>query len=239
MAIIVGDSQNWENPSEGIHRAVCCDVVDLGEIVGQWGPRRMIQIRWQLEELNSEGKPMLLTRRFGASLSEKSTLRPFLETWRGRKFTEAELKAFDVERLIGVNCQIQVIYDERDGKIWANAQAIFPAAKGVEPLEVRDYIRVVDRPAEGTEQPTSAPAPAPHHSAPEAENKGGAASTLPDLWALAAALWGKDRVEMLEAVVKTQCDVDEVKALTPEQIADCCAHLHGLLDQKAAQATLV
>ena len=84
-----------------------------------------------------------------------------------------------------------------------------------------------------------APAPAPHHSAPEAENKGGAASTLPDLWALAAALWGKDRVEMLEAVVKTQCDVDEVKALTPEQIADCCAHLHGLLDQKAAQATLV
>jgi len=149
MAIIARDTGNnteFTICPTGLHRAVCCDVVDKGMVPTEWGEKHKIQIRWQVEELRPEdGKPYMIFQSYNLSLHEKSKLRPALESWRGRAFTDEELEGFDLEKLIGVNCQLQIVHNEYQNKIFANAKAIVSAVKGVEPLEVVGYDRVVDR----------------------------------------------------------------------------------------------
>jgi len=145
MPVIARAGQDWEMPAEGLHSAVCCDVVDNGMVETQWGIRHEVQLRWQLDETTSEAKPMLIARKFTLSLAEKSALKPFLETWRGKKFSATELEGFDLEQLINANCQLQVLYAEKDGRTYANVQAVFPLAKGAAKLAVSEYIRVIDR----------------------------------------------------------------------------------------------
>ena len=82
-----------------------------------------------------------------ASLSEKSALRQFIVSWRGRPLTSNELDAgFDLEKLIGANCQLQIIHQlGRDGKTYANIGAILPI-KGVPPMHVEGYVRKASKP---------------------------------------------------------------------------------------------
>ena len=147
MAIIAkASTREWEPAPEGLHQAVCCDVVDLGEIATDWGIRPMVQIKWQIDYLREDTKPYLVQRRFTNSLHEKAALRHILESWRGKRFTDEELQGFDLEQLIGANGQIQIIHKQvADGRIFANVQAMLPLAKGMDKLKVADYIRVVDR----------------------------------------------------------------------------------------------
>jgi len=149
MPIIVKKDKGEFTPApEGLHQAVCCDVVDLGLKDTTWGPKHKIQLRWQLEETmpDNEDKPFLVVKQYTSSLHEKANLRSDLETWRGKKFTEEELEGFDIEKLLGVNCQLQIIYAPRDGGgVWANVKAIVPAPRNAKKLVVRDYVRKVDR----------------------------------------------------------------------------------------------
>lgn len=152
MAIIAKDQggKDFEPAPEGTHLAVCCDVVDLGMVEGDWGTKHMVQIRWQLGDdeigYRDDGKPWLVTKRFTLSLHEKSKLRPFLESWRGKRFTQEELSGFDLEKLLNACCQLQVIHGEgQNGRVYANIMAILPYPKGMEKLEVHDYIRAVER----------------------------------------------------------------------------------------------
>jgi hypothetical protein len=132
---------------EGLHQAVCVDVVDLGDQDTPWGVKPKIEIRWQLDEVNPETqKRFEIRNRYTNSLHEKAVLRQTLETWRGKKFTSDELKGWDLEKLIGVNCQVQVVHKPGDeGRVWANVQAVVPAAKGALKLRPQDYVRQIDR----------------------------------------------------------------------------------------------
>lgn len=89
----------------------------------------------------------MVVQRYTLSLHEKSKLRPMLEAWRGRKFTNEELEGFDLERLLGANCQVQVCHNiSSDGQVYANVQAVVPAAKGAAKMAVNHgYIRVCER----------------------------------------------------------------------------------------------
>jgi hypothetical protein len=137
----------YANPPEGLHHAVCCDVVDLGEQPTAWGPKPKIEIRWQLDEVNPETQKRFEVRaRFTNSLHEKARLRQTLETWRGRRFTADELRGWDLEKLLGANCQVQIEHAPGDeGRVWANVNAVVPAPKGAVKLRVQDYVRQVDR----------------------------------------------------------------------------------------------
>jgi hypothetical protein len=148
MPIIVKDtSTDFEPAPEGAWRAVCTDVVELGLIHTQFGDKPMIRIAFELEEINPKNnKPFMVSQRFGVTLSSKGRLRPFLESWRGKKFTDEELKGFDVEALIGVNAQLAVVHNVNDGKTFANIASVMKPARGMEKLSISaDYIRVKDR----------------------------------------------------------------------------------------------
>jgi hypothetical protein len=149
MAIIAKDNKSDFTPApEGLWQAVCVDVVDLGMQTSQWGESHRVQIRWQLEGDDPKtGKPYMAVRSFRLSLHEKSSLRPMLEAWRGRKFTPEELKGFDLEKLVGVACQVQIVHGiTGQGGTFAQIQAVVPPARGVAKLTPRgDYVRVKDR----------------------------------------------------------------------------------------------
>jgi hypothetical protein len=143
---------DYEVAPEGLWHAVCVDVVDLGIVESKFGPQEKIEIRWQLEEKDTKGRPFLIVQRYTPSLHDKSRLKPMLEAWRGRKFSAEEQKQFDIEKLLGANCQLQVIHNIKDeGRVFANVQAVVPAprnAKALRPSE--DYVRVVNRPKDYT-----------------------------------------------------------------------------------------
>ena len=149
MPILAKDNRREFNPApEGLHQAVCIDVIDLGLVKSQWGEKHQVEIRWQLETLDDQtGLPFMVLRRYTLSLNEKAKLRHHLEAWRGRKFTSAELEGFDLEKLLGVNCQIQIVHDiADDGRTWANVSAVVPLGKGMVKIVPSDtYVRVVDR----------------------------------------------------------------------------------------------
>jgi hypothetical protein len=149
MPIIAkGNKKDFTPAPEGLWPAVCIDVVDLGMLKSQWGEAHKVQLRWALEEIDPKtDKPFMVVKPYTLSLHEKANLRRELETWRGRKFTAQETEGFDLEKLIGVNCQLQIMHSAKDeGDVYANIQAIVPAAKGVVKIPIpSDYIRVCDR----------------------------------------------------------------------------------------------
>jgi len=158
MPIIAKESSGDFTPApEGLHQAVCVDVVDLGMQDNPFQPgqkRRRGRIVWQIDELMDSGERFTASRVFTISLNEQGALRPFLEAWRGKRFTPEELRGFDLERLIGANCQLQIIHEpRREGGVFANVSNALPLPKGVEKLVPAGYVRVADRTTE-PEAPT-------------------------------------------------------------------------------------
>ena len=127
-------------------------LVDLGMVDDGFGVKHKVEIWWQLEERNPEtGTRFTVRKRYTNSLHEKAALRKDLEMWRGRKFTQEELRGFDLEKLLGVPCQLQTVHKTTDdGKTFCNVGAVI-TARG-QRLEVEAFTRHKDRqPAPGTQ----------------------------------------------------------------------------------------
>lgn len=148
MPIVAREPDSKFTPCpEGLHQAVCVDVIDLGMVSGQWGDKPKVRIIWQVEEIEAATQQRYEVRGlYTLSLSEKATLRKHLESWRGKKFTPLELRGFDLENLIGANCQIQIIHHISDeGRTFANVQAIVPANPKAPKIVPDSYTRERDR----------------------------------------------------------------------------------------------
>jgi len=145
MTTIAVETQggNFEPVPAGSYATVCDQVVDLGlQPGGQYDPKHKIYIRFQVpservhwknkEGVESEG-PMVIGRTFTLSLGEKSHLRPFLESWRGRAFTSEELRGFDITTVIGVPAMISVIHEKtQDGRKFAKIASAMGLPKGIQ-----------------------------------------------------------------------------------------------------------
>lgn len=152
---------NFQRVSEGLHYAVCYQVIDLGTQVVEWqGERkeqRKVQISWEVpeERVEDTGHPCSIHNRYTFSSHEKAKLRHDLESWRGKSFTDEELdpdnpKGFDIRNLLGKACQINVVHNERNGKTYANIASIVPPPKGKQtPDTENEHIYFsMDNPAE-------------------------------------------------------------------------------------------
>mgnify|MGYP003633265413 FL=1 len=114
----------------GVHKARCVKVIDLGtqkqEYGGEISWKRQILVIWELpEELNND-QPMTISKFYTLSLHEKANLGMDLTSWRGRPFTETEKQGFDVEKLIGITCQVNVMHKD-NGK--EDISSIMPLGK--------------------------------------------------------------------------------------------------------------
>lgn len=126
---------DFELAPEGNHLAVCYQVVDLGMHERMYqgqskGDCRKFRIAWELpNELMSDGQPFSLSKNYNMLFSERATLRQDMESWRGKKFADDE--QFDIFKLIGRACMIQVVHNESNGNTYANVDTIAALPKGM------------------------------------------------------------------------------------------------------------
>jgi hypothetical protein len=91
--------------------------------------------------------PLTVSKKFTASLHEKSALRPFAKSWRGADFSGDELRGgFDFERMYGAPALIQVGHFEYDGSTYAGIDSIMRLRdKKDAPKAPAEYVRLKDR----------------------------------------------------------------------------------------------
>jgi hypothetical protein len=116
----------------GTHVARCFRIVDIGthssEYQGKPTRRNQIIIAWELpnETIKTEdgAKPIVASRFYTNSLSEKASLRQDLESWRGRGFSADELHRFDLENILGKPCLLTIVGGENGKTKIANVSGL-------------------------------------------------------------------------------------------------------------------
>lgn len=146
MGLVAKDSggKGFDPLPEAVYNAVCFWVLDLGHHLDEkFGKRtHSVLIGWETPaeriKIEKDGVimnlPRMISKKYTISLNEKANLRKDLQSWRGRVFTEEELKGFDIKNVLGKSCMIQVIHNKSGDKTYANIAAIMPLMKGVAPL---------------------------------------------------------------------------------------------------------
>lgn len=150
MALTIAhtDSTEFELPPAGATAARCCAVIDLGtqkaSYQGESKAQAKLLLSFELAETRSDGTPHRVSRRMTASLHKKAQLRAFLEQWRGRPFTDEDLRAFNVGKLLGAPALLNLVHVERAGKQYANILSVSPVPKGMSAPELREAPTLFD-----------------------------------------------------------------------------------------------
>lgn len=146
MGIMVSkNGQDFVNAPEGLHAAVCVDVIDKGEMLTKWGKKHKVKIVWEIEALMDNGQRFTATQLYSATLDDKSNLRKDLRSWRGKDFTPDELAGdWDLEQVIGKSCQVFIEHATTERGTFANVTKVLKPVKKLEPSG--KYTRVTLRP---------------------------------------------------------------------------------------------
>ena len=131
-------SHDFELCPAGNHLAVCCRVIDIGTqditYQGRVTSQRKVFVEWQIPaERTIDGEPVTIGKRYTLSSSEKSNLRRDLESWRGKRFTDADFdgdNAFDLSSILGASCFLSVVHNDRNGQTYADVTSVAGLPKG-------------------------------------------------------------------------------------------------------------
>jgi hypothetical protein len=112
---------DFKQPPAGNHVARCIKLTDIGTHHGEYQGAPTIRTQficqWELPnetiEIEGEHKPLVVSRFYTLSLSEKANLRKDLESWRARPFTPEELAKFDVEAILGKPCMLSIVMNDK------------------------------------------------------------------------------------------------------------------------------
>ena len=130
----------------GTYEAVCYTIADLGTEHSDifQNDSRKIVIIWEIPVLRIKVKrkdngemldlPKVISKRYTLSLSEKANLRHDLASWRGKDFTPAEEKAFELKRVLSAPCTLSIMHKYKaDGSPVAVINAVLPLKKKLTP----------------------------------------------------------------------------------------------------------
>ncbi len=145
MGFIASDTGggNFKRVPSGVFIGRCYSLIDLGTQTtaanAQYAEssKPKLQVGWELFgddedgnpltiEIDGKEMPLTISKRYTRSLNEKASLRKDLSAWRGRDFTDEEAKAFDVSKLIGAYCMVNVTTSETNGKTYSNVAGLTP-----------------------------------------------------------------------------------------------------------------
>lgn len=125
----------------GNHVARCYSMIEIGTVHDETFnvSRRLVRVSWELPnekkvfDKDKGEQPFSIHKKYTISMNEKSNLRKDLESWRGKGFTEQECKAFDITKLLGATCMLNVIHKNNNkGNKYATIGSISPIPKGLE-----------------------------------------------------------------------------------------------------------
>ena len=134
MSLTAKESGGGDIPvlNRGWYNAVCCRIIDLGTQEIEWqNQTKQLQkivlgflIEGEFVEIDGEKLPRVLNQEYTMSLHPKSRLRPQLENWRNKPFTEEELRGFDLKKLLGASAKVKVVLNDKG--TWNNIDYIDP-----------------------------------------------------------------------------------------------------------------
>jgi hypothetical protein len=139
MSFYVEDKSNFESVPSGMHLARCYRIIDLGtqksEYMGQVKYLHKIMLGWEIHGTNDDGtplkmrdgRPFAIFKNYTLSWSEKATLRGDLQSWRGKPFTQEEMRRFDLKTVLNAWCMLNVIERAgKDGNMYVNVSGVTP-----------------------------------------------------------------------------------------------------------------
>lgn len=138
MPIAKESGGNFNPVPEGTHLSRCFGVVSLGTQHSEmFADSFKIMLMWEVpsERVQIDGKdtPMTISKEYTLSLGKKANLRRDLESWRGKAFSEDELKGFEVAKIVGQPCLLSVTHKPKKagGGSYAAIQTVTKPAKGM------------------------------------------------------------------------------------------------------------
>jgi hypothetical protein len=139
MSFIVEGGGNFERCPSGAHLARCYRIVDVGtqksEYMGQVKYLHKIMLGWEIHGADEQGKPLTMNdgrpfaifKNYTLSWAEKANLRLDLQSWRGKPFSQEEMRKFDLNNVMGAWCMLNVIERQgQNGNTYANVGGITP-----------------------------------------------------------------------------------------------------------------
>lgn len=103
-----------------IYNAICFGLIDLGTQTNErfGGSAHKIMILWELPDVEPveykledgtyETFSRVISKEYTLSLNDKASLRRDLIGWRGKEFTAEELQGFELKKILGVQCRLDV-----------------------------------------------------------------------------------------------------------------------------------
>jgi hypothetical protein len=158
MSLTVTEGSGFKQIAPGTYGARCIRVIDLGtQMVRDFNnadetkEKHQVMLTWELPgELIPEGElmgqPYAVSRFYTAMLGDKANLRKDLEAWRGKNFTDDELKGFSLNAVLGKACMVSVVHS-KTGK--ANVKAVLALPKGMQVPAAVNPIYSYDMEADG------------------------------------------------------------------------------------------
>jgi hypothetical protein len=143
MAITAKKTIERELVPAGSYPARCIKIIHFGHVPDSYmGDKRIVnkvRLTWELptetrvfaEDLGEQ--PMAISKDYTVSLGDKANLRHDLEAWRGKPFTLDELAGFDVTKVIGAPCMLNIIHrmSKKTDNDYAVVAGISPMPKGI------------------------------------------------------------------------------------------------------------
>jgi len=125
----------------GNHVARCYSMIEIGteesEFQGKKKNLYKVRITWELPnekkvfDVAKGEQPFSISKDYTLSMFDQANLRQDLESWRGKEFTDIEAKSFDIAKLIGVPCMLNVIHKaSQAGKMSSRVSGVTPIPKG-------------------------------------------------------------------------------------------------------------
>ncbi len=143
MGITAKQSEKqFELVPSGNHIARCYQMIEIGtEEVEYNGDKKQVhrvRIVWELPNEKKVFNPdkgeqsFSIGKDYTLSMHEKATLRHDLQSWRGKAFTDEEANSFDITKLLGKPCMLNVIHEQsKNGNNYAKIAGVTAVPKGM------------------------------------------------------------------------------------------------------------
>ena len=132
----------------GNYLARCYSMILLGTIEEEFKGKKKKQTKVRITfELPNEmvkafkegedDRPAAIGAEYTLSLSPKANMRKMLDSWRGKAFTEKEADGFDITKLLGKACMVNIIHKpgavggKNEGKFFEEIASVTPIPKGI------------------------------------------------------------------------------------------------------------
>lgn len=147
MIVTANSASTFEPCPAGSYLARLARLIDLGtqpvEFNGETKQQHKALLTFEILDPDvhrDDGRLYTVSKRYSLSLHPKAGLRKDLASWRGRDFTDDELKGFDLKTILGQKCMLSVVHDDKGDRVFANIAALMKAPRGMSGCEPTEPI---------------------------------------------------------------------------------------------------